>query len=255
MRLAAIQFKPPKGRPAEARERIAALVDEAGSQGADLIVLPEMATTGYVWRRPQEVGPLAEDPRGETFRMLSEAARRHDSWVVCGLPERMITQRSEDGRHRVALFNSALVVMPDGDLATCYRKVLLYSLDETWANPGWRRPVCGSRLGRIAPGICMDLNDPEFTDFLGYARPDIVAFCTNWVEEGAPVVDYWRERLAGWSGWFVAANTWGEEEGLRFSGRSAILAPGGRVVAEAPHEGDHVLVVEVPPELEPRPVS
>jgi predicted amidohydrolase len=42
----------------------------------------------------------------------------------------------------------------------------------------------------------------------------------------------------------VAANTWGQDRGTRFAGRSAILGPGGVVVAEAPAEGDAVLVYD-----------
>jgi len=252
MRLAAVQYRPPKGQPDQARAEIAALVGQAGEQGADLIVLPELCTTGYIWRRPEDLGPFAEEPRGPTFQLLRLLARRHGAWIVCGLPERFVTRRSAEGRHHVALFNSAIVVMPDGELATCYRKCLLYEADEAWANTGWRRAVCRSELGRVAPGICMDLNDPEFIAFLDYGKVDIVAFPTNWVDEGVVVHDYWRERLGDWRGWFVAANTWGEDEGVRFTGRSAILAPGGEVVTEAPYEGDCVLVAEVPVGQQPQ---
>lgn len=253
MRLAAIQYRPPKGQPDLAREQIAALVGEAGREGADLVVLPEMATTGYVWSRPQDVGPFAEDPRGPTWQRLRPLAQEHDTWIVCGLPERHIARVTPDGRRQIALFNSAIVVMPDGELATCYRKCLLYSQDERWANPGWRRTVCRTELGRLALGICMDLNDPEFTDFLGYARPDLLAFCTNWVDEGVVVHDYWRERLAHWQGWTVAANSWGEDEGTRFTGRSVIMGPGGRIHAEAAYEGDEILLVDVPDHIRPAP--
>ncbi len=252
MRLAAIQYKPPKGRPDEARADIVRLVDEAGARGADLIVLPEMATTGYVWWKPQDVGPIAEEPRGPTYQALRSVAEKHGSWVVCGLPERHITGVSASGRRQVALFNSAIVVMPDGDLATCYRKCLLFEQDHHWANAGWRRTVVRTELGRVATGICMDLNDPEFTEFLAYSHADILAFSTNWVDEGVVVHDYWRARLGGWQGWLVAANTWGEDEGTRFSGRSAIFAPGGELMAEAGFEGDEVLVVDVPYEFTPQ---
>ena len=132
-----------------------------------------------------------------------------------------------------------------GELVSCYRKVLLYEADYDWAQPGRRRVVCTTRsLGRLAPGICMDLNDPRFVAHLIADRVDVCAFCTNWVEEGIDVHPYWQERLRDWTGWFVAANTWGEDQGTQFSGRSAILAPGGRVAASAPAEGDAVLVVD-----------
>lgn len=254
MKLAAIQYRPPKGEPELAREQIVALVHQAAGQGAQVVVLPEMATTGYIWSSPQEVGPHSELPRGPTYAALAAVARVHGIWIFCGYPERMFTGRARE-RRKVALFNSALAVMPDGELATSYRKMLLYEADTRWANAGWRRAVCRTEFGRIAPAICMDLNDSAFLEFLGYARPDIVAFCTNWVQEDADVHGYWRQRLheAGWSGWFVAANTWGTDRGTRFSGRSAILDPDGVVVAEAPVEGDAVIVAEIPEADQPAP--
>ncbi|MEC7947477.1 MAG: carbon-nitrogen hydrolase family protein [Myxococcota bacterium] len=246
MKLAAVQYRPPKGKPDAARADIVRLVDEACGRGADLVVLPEMATSGYVWASKAELLPHAEVRRGPTFRALAERARRHRAWVVCGFPERFHAPgvRGPTGAHAVRLYNSALVVSPDGELATCYRKVLLYDADETWAEPGWRRAVCPASFGRIVPGICMDINDPRFIRHLVESHADVLAFCTNWVEEGTDVHPYWRERLTGWTGWAVAANAHGSDRGVGFSGRSAILAPGGRVVAHAETTGDAIVFVD-----------
>lgn len=247
MKLAAIQYRPPKAEPDRARAELCALIDDAGAQGAGLIVCPEMATTGYIWESPAEIGPHTEEARGPTFQQLSGLAIRHRAWIVCGFAERFVHVRPGASGSRVAsLYNSALVVTPAGELATCYRKVLLYEADRTWANPGWRRPVCRASFGRMVPAICMDLNDPRFLMHLHETQPQVVAFCTNWVAEGLPVHPYWQERLGGWQGWLVAANTWGADRGTRFSGESAIFNPDGEVVAAAPATGDHVLVAEAP---------
>ena len=248
MRVAAIQFRPPKGRPRAARLALRVLLDEAGQRGADLIVCPEMATTGYIWDSPEALGPHSERARGETFHMLSEVAREHSSWVVCGFPELFIhpERRSSKGRSMATLYNSALVVSPRGELVTCYRKVLLYEADETWASPGWRRSLIPTDHGDLVPGICMDLNDPRFTTFLYDQQPRVVAFCTNWIEEGAPVHAYWRDRLLGFNGAFVAANSWGDDGDVSFCGRSVIFGPGRTVLAQAPAVGDAVLVATLP---------
>lgn len=246
MKLAAIQFRPPKGRPHAARLALRVLIDEAGAQGADIIVCPEMATSGYVWESPQELGPHAEPARGDTYKMLAEAAITHEAWIICGFPELFLHpgRTGRAGRPVASLHNSALVVTPQGQLATCYRKVLLYDADETWASPGWRRSVVPTEHGDLVPAICMDLNDPEFVRFLTEVNPAVLAFCTNWIEEGVPVHPYWRHRLEGFDGWFVAANAWGLDGSVSFCGRSAIFAPGGVLAAEAPAEGDHVLLVD-----------
>ena len=249
MKLAAIQFKPPKGQPTLARSGLAVLIEQAGEQGADLIVCPELATTGYIWRSPEELEPLAEPARGPTLEMLSQQAKAHRSWIVCGFAENC----------GGVLYNSALMVDPWGDLVCCYRKVLLYDADLSWARAGKKRMSIGSDLGRIAPAICMDLNDDGLIRYLHRAGVDVLAFCTNWVEEGSEVHPYWSWRLAGWPGWLVAANTWGQDEDTLFSGCSAIIAPDKRVVAHASNVGDEVLLVDtesipesmVPPPSEP----
>ena len=248
MRAAAIQFRPPKGRPDDARVALRSLIDEAGAQGADLIVCPEMATTGYIWESPRQIGPLSERARGKSFRMLSEAARTHRAWIVCGFPELFVHpgRTTREGRTMATLYNSAQVVSPMGELVTCYRKVLLFEADETWASPGWRRSVVPMEQGPMVPGICMDLNDPGFTGFLRRIQPRVVAFCTNWLEQGIDVHAYWAERLAGYRGAFVAANSWGPDGNIAFCGRSAIFGPGQALLAEAPEEGDHVLVADLP---------
>ena len=249
MKLAAVQYRPPKGQPDLARQGLAALIREAGEGGADLIVCPEMATTGYVWHSPGDLDPHAEPARGPTFQLLSELAKEVHAWIVCGFAERAGDQ----------LYNSALVVDPWGDLIRCYRKVLLYSADLPWATPGVERMTCETRFGRMAPAICMDINDDGLIHFLRRSRSDVLAFCTNWVDEGADVHPYWRWRLAGWSGWLVAANTWGDDEGTSFSGASAIIAPSGAAVATAPRVGDCVLRVDTealtPEDLAPPPAS
>ena len=235
MKLAAVQFQPPKGQPDAARDALSALIDEAGRSGADLVVCPEMATTGYVWPSAAAIRPHAEPERGPTFQRLSPLARQHRAWVVCGFAE-----AADDGR----LYNSALVIDPWGELARCYRKVLLYSADTTWAAPGTQRMTCETRFGRLAPAICMDLNDDDLIRFLHRSAAEVLAFCTNWVDEGVDVHPYWRLRLTRWPGWAVAANCWGEDEGVRFSGRSAILAPGGAVAVTAARTGDQLLLVD-----------
>jgi predicted amidohydrolase len=232
--VAAIQYRPPKGRPSEARTALARMVAEAS---ADVVVCPEMATTGYVWRDAATLRGHAEPAAGPTFAALSPIARRNRSWVIVGFPE-------IDGD---SLYNSALVIGPDGSLVCTYRKVLLYEADLPWARAGNTRMLCESAFGLLAPAICMDLNDPGFPRFLEAQSPAVVCFATNWVEEdGFEVLPYWRERLGSWKGVFVAADTWGVDEGVRFHGRSVILSA-GQVLAEAPAEGDAVIRASVHP--------
>jgi predicted amidohydrolase len=235
MRVAAIQYKPPKGRPELARRELADLISSAGRQGARVVVCPEMAVLGYVWPSLASVLHLAEPASGPTFQVVSALARQFSMWVTVGFAER-------DGTR---LYNSALVVGPTGELVTVYRKVLLFDLDRTWASAGDKRVILNVDGLRVAIGICMDLNDEGFRHFLGHERPDQLWFLTNWLEEGMDVVGYWRRRTAPWTGALVAANTWGDDGAVGFSGRSLIWESPHRIVGRAGRDGQTVVVADL----------
>ncbi len=207
-----------------------AWAERAGQLGTDVLVCPELATTGYVWRDRAALLPHAEPAEGPTFAALAEVARAHGMWIVCGYPE-----RAGD-----LLYNAALVISHTGTLVDSYRKVLLFREDLHWSEPGDHRLLCTTPFGTLATGICMDLNDPGFTRFLARRQPDVVAFCTNWVDQGERVEWYWRERLAGVRGLFVAADSWGDDEGIRFYGRSGVLR-GGRTLLQLGPNGDGLI--------------
>lgn len=246
MKLAAVQFKPNKQDGAAALAALAALVEQAAAQGARLVVCPEMATTGYLFRDADAIRARTETATGPGFQRLAAVARQHGCYIVCGYAE-----RTDDPAG--PLYNSARVIGADGTLLCNYRKRLLFPADTTWAQAGDRPyPQLQTPLGLLTTGICMDLNDDRFTDFLRQAQARVIAFCTNWVDESLDVRPYWRYRLRGVGSYFVAANTygWESEPGhapTQFCGASAILAPDGRTLARAAPTGDAVILAELPP--------
>ncbi|MEM6927384.1 MAG: carbon-nitrogen hydrolase family protein, partial [Myxococcota bacterium] len=228
-----VQFRAVKGDVETSRERLVALVERAAVD-ADLVVCPEMAVTGYVFEHADDVRRVAEPARGPTFEALREVARTRRCFVVAGFPE-------IDGD---TLYNSAWVIDDRGELAFVYRKTLLYTEDLHWAEPGdsgyHAFDVAGVRVG---VGICMDLNDDRFVDWIADAECEAVAFPTNWVRSDDDQVDtwtYWAWRLGGLSAALVAANTWGCDGDIEFSGRSAVLAD-RTIHAALPPCGDGVL--------------
>ncbi|MBX2796603.1 MAG: carbon-nitrogen hydrolase family protein [Myxococcales bacterium] len=235
MRVAAVQFKPRRGAGAESLRALVTLAERAAAD-ADLVVLPEMASSGYIFSEAAHVAAVAEAPDGPLFQALSPVARRARCFVVCGFPEAAGAQ----------LFNSALVIDPDGSLAFVYRKTLLYDEDLHWATPGdsgYATFDCAG--GRFGVGICMDLNDDAFVAWLASQELDAVAFPTNWVfSADSDVWSYWAWRLQGVDAALVAANTWGHEDHVRFAGRSAVLQRSS-LLAAAPLEGDGVITATV----------
>jgi N-carbamoylputrescine amidase len=223
-------------QPVEHQRRLAALawLAERAAQDSDLVVLPEMAATGYVFPDRDAVAAVAEAPDGATFHSWSRIAREHRCWLVGGFPER-------DGDR---LFNSALVLDPTGERAFVYRKTLLYDADRPWASPGdsgYR--AFDTDSGRFGVGICMDLNDDAFLGWAKDASLDAIAFPTNWVDEGTleiPTWTYWAWRMRGLPGALLAANTWGSDGGFTFTGKSVILQ-NSRALAALPVSGNGVV--------------
>jgi predicted amidohydrolase len=231
MRVAALQFKPNHAEPERSRARLRSWLRAAPERA--LVVLPEMCVSGYIFRDRAHIAPFAEPARGPTFEALAPLAAEGRRWLVVGFAE----------RDRDRLFNSALVIDPRGGLAGVYRKTLLFEADTTWATPGDTGYLrLDTEQGALAVGICMDLNDDRFTGWLQAQRAELLAFPTNWVEEYSDVHAYWRERLAGVPSVLVAANSYGAEGRVRFSGRSAVMRE-GRLLGALFKTGDGLLSV------------
>ena len=231
MRVAAVQFKARPRDPDGSREILVGLADRAGI-GVDLLVLPEMAITGYSFEGPAQVRKVAEPPEGPTFTALSRVAKSRGCWLVAGFPE--------DAGER--LYNSAWVINPAGELAFVYRKSLLYETDKSWATPGDSGYASfDTQNGSFSVGICMDLNDDKFLYWCRQKQPRAIALPTNWLDQALPVWSYWAWRMLRLPDTaLVAANSYGQEPGITFSGQSAVL-DGGGVLAIAPKTGDQII--------------
>lgn len=227
--LAVVQYKPRRGARNTNLEGLTKLVTSALTEGAKLVVLPEMAATGYRFPNPDVIRPLAETPKGPTFKAFAPLAKAHKAHIVVGFVE------DHEGR----LFNAAIAIGPEGKIEAHYRKRLLYIDDHTWANPGdLPYPAFQTPYGTATIGICMDINDPRFVTHIRRTRPNVLCFPTNWVDEGKDDIHrYWAGQLRGWDGYLLAADRWGEEDGVGFWGRSAIIKSGD-VKVEGPSEGD-----------------
>ena len=235
MNVGIIQFKATKGDVPSSRARLAALTEEA-AKTSDIVVLPEMAATGYSFETRDEVMAVAEPSDGPTAELFRDIAKRHACWIVIGFAE----------RDADLLYNSALVLDDQGDTAFVYRKTMLYEADLHWATPGDSGyPLLECAGERFTVGICMDLNDDSFITWLREVQPRLLAFPTNWISEGVPVWPYWAWRLQGLQIGLAAANSYGPDGDVIFTGESALI-DGVKVLAAAPENGDGYLVVELP---------
>ena len=225
VRIACIQMEPRVGEKARNLERSLAFIDEAAGQGARLVVLPELANSGYVFETREEAFECAEEiPSGPTVAAWAAAARDHGLYLAAGICERATTR----------LFNSAVLIGPEGYVGT-FRKVHLWNEENLFFEPGdLGFPVFPTPIGRLAAIICYDGWFPESWRLCALQGADIVCMSTNWVP--IPGQDPRREAMANIlcmaaahsnSLFIAAADRVGEERGQPFIGQSVIVSHTG----------------------------
>ena len=209
-------------------------------------MLPELASSGYVFQDEEEAQRLAEDPDdGPTVRALRDVCAAHGCHIVAGLSE-----RDGDCRH-----NSAVLVGPSGRLAT-YRKLHLYFDEQSWFKPGDELPIVDLPFGRVGIIICFDLWFPEPARALALAGAEIIAVPTNWVasfkrtvwdDRGYCQGDYVAMATAAQNGVVMAcADRIGVERGVTFIGASMIVgADGWPVSGPASKDAEELLIADV----------
>jgi len=238
MRLGVVQSSPVFGDVERNFRRAEELL---ASSHADLWVLPELFASGYQFASQQEVSALAEPvPAGPVTRRLVTLSRDLHAHLVAGLAERW------DGE----LYNTAVLVGPQG-LVARYRKVHLFAAEKRWFSPGdLPFPVVDLGEARVGILICFDHLFPEAARTLALRGADLVLHPANLI---IPDVGQLTMRVrAIENGVFTAtANRVGiERRGdstLRFTGRSQIVSPRGRLLARCSEELEEVRVVEVDP--------
>lgn len=246
VKIAAAQYEPRIGDLQHNRAEAVRWVEAAADRGAQLVVLPELASSGYVFATQEEAAGLSEDAGGGAIvSALTEVCSRHQMFAVSGLAE-----RSGDRR-----YNSAVLVGPSGRLAT-YRKVHLFNHEQTWFHPGDELIVIDLPFGRVGMMICFDIWFPEVARGLALQGAEIIAVPTNWVssfkrtvydERGYCQGDIMAMAAAAANGAVVVcADRIGVERGVPFLGASIIVgADGWPVAGPASAEGPELLVADV----------
>ncbi len=221
-RVAAIQYGPRLGEKERNIYELDLLVQEAIAHQARLIVLPEMATTGYCWTSREEIAPYVEPIPGPTTAHFQHLASSHRCYIAIGLPEvDPLTQ---------AYYNSVALLGPDGLVGT-YRKLHSYISEPRWARDGdLGIPVWETELGRLCALICMDVSYCESTRIAALRGADAVLLLTNWDDEQCPS-SWWMARAFENGVYVLTANRHDRERNVQFGGGSCILNPDGSIQA------------------------
>ena len=234
MKIGYYQYCPEFGAPGRNLQKVE---NSLAGVDADIIVLPELAFTGYFFEDRNELRDLAEDAADSaTVRGLARLCRANDFHLVCGFAERC------GGK----IYNSALVVGPSG-LLHRYRKLHLFNTEKEYFEPGDTplEPVAirGARIGVM---ICFDWVFPEAARTLALKGADLLCHPSNLV------LTYCQKAMQTRSlenGVFsITANRTGTERRprgeLSFTGQSQIVGPKGEVLSSSSAGEEAVVILE-----------
>ncbi|MCX6841023.1 MAG: acyltransferase [candidate division WOR-3 bacterium] len=246
MRIGLLQFAPQPGAVRTNLDRIAHALANART---DLIVLPELCTTGYLFASRSELARLAEPvPAGPTCEAMAALSRDSNTAIVWGMPELSDTGRRGQPAG-TCIFNSAVMVTPQGRFHT-YRKAHLFLDEKDLFDPG-DSPFPVFDLGSVKIGalVCFDHFFPEAARSLALRGAQIICHPSNLVLEYAHTNTITRatENRVFW----ILANRTGSEtlgdKRLAFNGRSQIIAPDGRLLGCAGPDSEETIISEIDP--------
>lgn len=165
VKLATVHYIANQGKSAADNCRqFAPFIEQAAAQKADLIVLPETLTQTGNGLQYIDVAEPIPGPSTEYFGSL---AAKHDIYIVAGLVEK-------DG---IVMYNTAVLIGPDGKLVGKYRKVCLPRTEiELGIEPGEEYPVFETRFGKVGMMICYDGFFPEVARELSKNGAEVIAW-------------------------------------------------------------------------------
>ncbi len=235
MRVGFLQFAPVFGEKEANFEKVRGLLSGAK---ADLIVLPELFSTGYLFESKDELMSLAETLDGETFEFLKELSRSEGCGIVAGIPELA-------GDH---CYNSCYL-FDNGEVCAHYRKVHLFDREKEIFTPGdLPFEVVEFRGARLGLMICFDWIFCEVARLLALRGAQILCHPSNLVLPYCPAAMITRcieNRV-----YAITCNRVGIENRagieLKFIGSSQVVSPGGEVLIRAGEE-ELLQIIDIDP--------
>jgi len=238
VKVATIQFCPVFRDKIQNLKRLSALVIEAATNGAKLIVLPELSALGYSYMSRLEAEEDSEvltdftpgQTKCTTMSVMWALASKYQVTVVFGLI------RKDHGTGKV--YNSQVYLEPSGYFEQC-DKLSRWGNDFIWATPGHSNPpiiradhLDGLRIGML---ICRDVRnkkDDNWKNFYSPGEADIIALSTNWGDGGFPAVswmDFAEENKVN----LIVSNRYGQEGPNDFGeGGVCVITKAGEVLCE-----------------------
>lgn len=235
LKIGFFQFEPKFGAVTQNLTKVVSILKKAD---ADLIVLPELAFTGYYFQDRSELMTLAEDPKkSSTVDGLTQLCQEYNFFLITGFAEKCADK----------IFNSALLIGPGGILHT-YRKLHLFNMEKKYFDPG-DTPLEAVKVrdARVGMMVCFDWAFPEVARVLALQGADVLCHPSNLV---LPLCQQaMLTRCLENSVYAVTANRIGEDvrpqRKIRFTGQSQVVAPRGEIVYRATPDEEELYIVDI----------
>lgn len=239
MKIGFYQFHPRFGEVDQNLSKIKSALNEQ----IDLLILPELCTSGYQFVSKKELKALAEEvPAGNSTQIFLELAKKIGGTIVAGLPE-------EDNG---VFYNTAVVVNSSGFVGK-YRKIhLFFEEGDFFTSGNLPFPVFDIGLAKIGIMICFDWAFPEAARTLALKEAEIICLPANLV---LPYCQRTMKIRALENVVFtVVANRIGSEQRgkkkqLTFTGESQIADCKGEIICTAFQNQEQLSIVEIDPTL------
>ncbi len=211
------------GDPAANLDKAAAWTAEAARRGSDVVVFPEMWTTGCDW---SNIDRLAAS-QDEVIRAVAALAKKHHIWLNGSM-----LALDETGQPT----NTSILFDPQGEQAGLYRKIHLFGVmdEDQYLAPGQSLATVETAWGQNGLAICYDLRFPEMFRSYALKGVNMVYLPAEWPH---PRLAHWqtllRARAIENQMYMVAVNRVGNDGTYDFFGHSAIIDPWGNTVVEA----------------------
>jgi len=237
MKVGFYQFRPQFGKITANTKKIIKALDKLD---ADLIVLPELALSGYYFKDAKEAFSLAEDPNHSTnIDSIINLCRDNHTHIVIGFAE-----KAKD-----KCFNSSALIGPQG-IIHIYRKLHLFNEEKFCMSPGdvplKVNEVNGVKLGMM---VCFDWAFPEVTRTLAMNDAEIICHPSNLVLnfcQQTMLARCLENRVFA-----ITANRFGSDNrpqgSLRFTGKSQIVTPKGELIFQAASQREACYITEINP--------
>ena len=214
-------------------------IRESVAAGAELVVLPELATSCYMFETPDEALSVAITTEHPVFAGWSAAIRNAGADGGSGVVVGGFTELGDDD----LVYNSAAVVDGTGVLAV-YRKIHLWDKEKNFFTPGAVvPPVVDTPLGKLGIAICFDLEFPEMPRSLALRGAELIVVPTNWPRGNRPAGERYMEVTAAMAAAYsnhigiACCDRAGTERGQDWNEASCVINEHGWVVANVDDAG------------------